>query len=610
MGTLRKALHSPVHGSVIGIEVVVGQAVRAGQTLLLLEAMKMEVPLEAGEPGIVRAISAAVGDVVGEGALLVELEPGIAPAMAPPAAPPPDPTRPRADLQAVLDRRRLLGDEARAEAVQRRHAQGGRTARENVDDLLDAGSLLEYGAFAVAAQRSRRSLDDLQRNTPADGLITGTGSVNAGQFGPERARVAVMAYDYTVLAGTQGFFNHRKSDRLLELCEQQRLPLVLFAEGGGGRPGDVDSITVAGLHCTTFQRFARLSGQVPVLGIVHGRCFAGNAALLGCCDVIIATDSASIGMGGPAMIEGGGLGRVHADEVGPVGVQSHNGVIDLRVADEAAAVAAARRYLGYFQGALAADAAAGGEALALRLALPENRNALYDPRAIVHTVMDAGSVLELRRDFGVGVITALARIGGQAVAVAASQPRHLGGALDAPGCDKLARFMQLADAFGLPLITFVDTPGFMVGPESEKTAMVRRAGRLFVTAASLRVPVFSVVLRRGYGLGAMALTAGHFHAPVAIAAWPSGEFGPMGIEGSVRLGFRKELEAAAPEAREALFQKLVAEAIAKGQALNMASHLEIDDVIDPADTRDWLQRGLNSVAGRPLAPRRGFVDAW
>ena len=610
MGTLRKALHSPVHGSVIGIEVVVGQAVHAGQTLLLLEAMKMEVPLEAGEPGIVRAISAAVGDVVGEGALLVELEPGDAPAVAPPTAPPPDPAHPRADLQAVLDRRRLLGDEARAEAVQRRHAQGGRSARDNVDDLLDAGSLLEYGAFAVAAQRSRRSLDDLQRNTPADGLITGTGSVNAGLFGPQRARVAVMAYDYTVLAGTQGFFNHRKSDRLLELCEQQRLPLVLFAEGGGGRPGDVDSITVAGLHCTTFQRFARLSGQVPVVGIVSGRCFAGNAALLGCCDVIIATANASIGMGGPAMIEGGGLGRVHADEVGPVSVQGPNGVIDLQVADEATAVAAAKRYLGYFQGPLPADAPAGGDVLSLRLALPANRNALYDPRAIIDTVMDQGSVLELRREFGVGVITALARIGGHAVAVAASQPRHLGGALDAPGCDKLARFMQLADAFGLPLITFVDTPGFMVGPESEKTAMVRRAGRLFVTAASLRVPVFSVMLRRGYGLGAMALTAGHFHAPVAIAAWPSAKFGPMGIEGSVRLGFRKELEAAAPEAREALFAQLVAEAITKGQALNMASHLEIDDVIDPAETRGWLQRGLASVAGSVLPPRRGFVDAW
>ena len=610
MGTQRLALPAPVHGTVIGIEVVVGQSVAAGQTLLLLEAMKMEVALEAQVSGVVRAIGVAVGDVVDEGSTLVEMEPGAAPVAKAAAAPPPDPRVPRPDLQVLFDRRTLLEDAARPEAVARRHAQGGRTARENLADLLDAGSLLEYGAYAVAAQRSRRSVDDLQRNTPADGLITGTGSVNAAQFGPERSRVAVMAYDYTVLAGTQGYFNHHKSDRLLEIAEAQRLPLVLFAEGGGGRPGDVDSITIAGLHVTTFQRFARLSGQVPVVGIVSGRCFAGNAALLGCCDVIIATDNSSIGMGGPAMIEGGGLGRVSADEVGPVGVQGPNGVIDLQVADEAAAVAAAKRYLGYFQGPLPADAPAGGEALSLRLALPPNRNALYDPRAIVHTVMDAGSVLELRRDFGVGVITALARIGGRAVAVAASQPRHLGGALDAPGCDKLARFMQLADAFGLPLITFVDTPGFMVGPESEKTAMVRRAGRLFVTAASLRIPVFSVMLRRGYGLGAMALTAGHFHAPVAIAAWPSGEFGPMGIEGSVRLGFRKELDAAAPDEREALFEKLVAEAVAKGQALNMASHLEIDDVIDPAETRDWLQRGLASVAGRPLAPRRGFVDAW
>jgi len=610
MGILRKALHSPVHGSVIGIEVEVGQPVHAGQVLVLLEAMKMEVPLEAGEPGIVRAIAAAVGDVVAEGELLVEVELGGTNVAAPPTATPPDLARPRADLQHLLDRRGLLRDAARPEAMARRQAQGGRSARANLDDLLDPGSLLEYGAFAVAAQRSRRSLDDLQRNTPADGLITGTGSVNAPLFGAQRTRVAVMAYDYTVLAGTQGNFNHRKSDRLLEVAEQQQLALVLFAEGGGGRPGDVDSQSVSGLHCTTFRALAALSGRVPVVGIVSGRCFAGNAALLGCCDVIIATDNSSIGMGGPAMIEGGGLGKVQADEVGPVSVQGPNGVIDVRVADEAAAVATAKRYLGYFQGALDAQSPAGGEALSLRHALPANRNALYDPRAIVGTVMDAGSVLELRREFGLGVITALARINGRAVAVAASQPRHLGGALDAPACDKLARFMQLADAFGLPLITFVDTPGFMVGPDSEKTAMVRRAGRLFVTAAALRVPVFSIVLRRGYGLGAMALTAGHFHAPAATAAWPSGEFGPMGIEGSVRLGFRKELEAAAPGEREALFQKLVAQAIAKGEALNVASHLEIDDVIDPAETRDWLQRGLNSVAGRPLPPRRGFVDAW
>ena len=610
MAQARCTVVAPVLGTVIAIEVVVGQAVRAGQPLVLLESMKMEFPLEAVEPGTVCAIAAAVGDVVDEGAVLVEIEPGPADTEMPPPASAPDPALPRADLRALLARRWPLEDAARPEAVHRRHAAGARTARENLADLLDPGSFVEYGAMAVAAQSSRRKLDDLQHNTPADGLITGIGSVGAGRFGRERARVAVMAYDYTVLAGTQGWFNHRKADRLLELCERERLPLVLFAEGGGGRPGDVDSGVVAGLHCTTFQRFARLSGEVPVVGIVHGRCFAGNAALLGCCDAIIATEGASIGMGGPAMIEGGGLGRVEADEVGPVSVQGPNGVIDLLVPDEAAAVAAARHYLGCFQGDLPDDTPAGGNALDLRHAVPENRNALYDPRNILHTVADAGSVLELRRDFGLGVITALARIGGLAVALAASQPRHLGGALDAPACDKLARFMQLADAHGLPLLTFVDTPGFMVGPASEKTAMVRHAGRLFVTAAALRVPVVSVVLRRGYGLGAMALTAGHFHAPVATAAWPTGEFGAMGLEGAVRLGFRKELEACPPAQRQALFDELLAQAVTDGQAMNMASHLEIDDVIDPAQTRDWLLRVLRSTAGRPLRPRRGYVDAW
>lgn len=610
MSAHRRPLSAPVRGTVVAIEVAVGQPVAAGQPLVLLESMKMEFPLEADTAGTVHAITVAVGDVVDEGAALIEIEAGLAPAAAPQAATAPDPSLPRADLRALQERRRWLDDAARPEAVGRRHAAGGRTARENVADLLDPGSFVEYGALAVAAQRSRRTLDDLQRHTPADGLITGIGSVGVAHFGRERTRVAVMAYDYTVLAGTQGWFNHRKSDRLLELCERERLPLVLFAEGGGGRPGDVDSGVVAGLHCTTFQRFARLSGQVPVVGIVHGRCFAGNAALLGCCDLIIATESASIGMGGPAMIEGGGLGRVDADEVGPVSVQGPNGVIDLIVRDEAAAVAAARQYLGFFQGSLSDDAPAGGDASSLRSAVPENRNALYDPRRILRTVADAGSVLELRREFGAGVITALARIGGRAVALAASQPRHLGGALDAPACDKLARFMQLADAHGLPLLTFVDTPGFMVGPASEKTAMVRRAGRLFVIAASLRVPVVSVVLRRGYGLGAMALTAGHFHAPVATAAWPTGEFGAMGLEGAVRLGFRKELEACEPAQRAALFDRLLAQAVADGQATNMASHLEIDDVIDPADTRDWLLRVLRSTAGRPLPPRRGYIDAW
>ena len=593
---------APVTGSVIAVEVQPGQPVAAGRVLLLVESMKMELPVEAPAAVEVLAVHVAVGEVVTEGQPLLRLRvlADAAAAPAPPAAVAPGP---RQDLQRLLARRALLADAARPEAMARRHASGLRSARRNVAGLLDAGSFNEYGAFAVAAQTRRRSLDDLQRQTPADGLVCGTGTVGGRP-------VAVLAYDYTVLAGTQGMNNHAKSDRVLELAARQRLPVVWWTEGGGGRPGDVDWPGVAGLHLTTFGRFAALSGVVPRIGIVAGRCFAGNAAILGCCDLVVAVQGASIGMGGPAMIEGGGLGKVEADAVGPVPVLAANGVIDCVVAGEAEAVAVAKSALALLTVPGIEAGAPGGDPQGLRDAVPENRNALYDPRRILQTVADAGTLLELRRDFGVGVITALARIGGRAVALAASQPRHLGGALDAPACDKLARFMQLADAFGLPLVSFVDSPGFMVGPASEQTAMVRHAARLFVGAAALRVPVAAVVLRRGYGLGAMALTAGHFHAPVATAAWPSAEFGAMGLEGAVRLGYRKELEAAPPQDREALFQQLLQQAIDKGQALHTAQHLEIDDVIDPAETRDWLMRVLTVACAAPLPPRRPFIDTW
>ncbi len=619
-------LRAPVRGTVVTVDVVAGQVGRAGQVVLALESMKMEVPLACPQDAEILELCCSLGDVVEEGEVLLRWRPaqavprpavlGHGPAGA--AAPAPGAAQTiSAELARLQARRGLLQDAARPDAMTRRHASGLRSARENVADLLDAGSFSEFGAYAVAAQRSRRSEEDLQRHTPADGLITGTGTVQGRPC-------AVMAYDYTVLAGTQGVWNHAKSDRLLDLARRSRLPLVLFAEGGGGRPGDVDWPGVAGLDCTTFASLAALSGQVPLVGIVAGRCFAGNAALLGCCDLIIAVEGASIGLGGPAMIEGGGLGRVEPDAVGPVDVHWANGVVDVRVPDEAAAVAVAKRWLGLVadggaHGALgAADptraaharestgmkssvdapgAVPGGDPLSLRQALPAQRNTAFDPRPILQTVCDEGSVLELRQGFGPGVVTAVARLGGRPVALAASDCRHLGGALDGPACDKLVRFLRLADAQGWPVITFVDTPGFMVGPDSERTGLVRRAGDLFIAAARLRVPMFSVMLRRGFGLGAMALAGGHFHAPRATCAWPAAEFGPMGLEGAVRLGFRKELEAQ-PEGpqREALFQRLLSEAVQRGQALNMASHLEIDDVIDPAETRDWLLRQL-AVAG-------------
>ncbi len=602
------AVLAPMPARLVQLSVAEGDAVAAGAELAVLEAMKMEHVLLAPHAGRVRRLLAAPGAYLAQGEPLLVLDAAeVAEAVQGDDATVYDPGHIRPDLQRVRDRHAFTLDAARPAAVAKRHAQGGRTARENIADLCDEGSFIEYGALAIAAQTRRRSLEDLIANTPADGMVTGIGGINGATFGSEAARAVVMSYDATVLAGTQGMRNHAKTDRMLDIAVAQKLPLVLFAEGGGGRPGDTDSAVLAGLHIHTFARHAALSGQVPVVGIAAGRCFAGNAALLGCSDVIIATRGSNIGMGGPAMIEGGGLGVFKPEQIGPSRVQHANGVIDVLVENEAEAVAAARQYLSYFQGRTPQWTAP--DQRTLRSVVPENRLRVYDTRAAMAGLVDEGSLLMLRTGFGAGIHTALARIEGRPVGLIANNPLHLGGAIDADAADKAARFMQLCNAHGLPLVSLVDTPGFMVGPEVEATAQVRHVSRLFVTAASLRVPYFSVVLRKGYGLGAMGMTAGGFHAPVFTVAWPTGEFGAMGLEGAVRLGFRKELEAQ-PEgpARDALFAELLARQYANGEAMQMATTLEIDAVIDPADTRAWLARGLASARVAPLAHR--FVDTW
>jgi acetyl/propionyl-CoA carboxylase alpha subunit/acetyl-CoA carboxylase carboxyltransferase component len=609
LGPGHAAVRSPMAARLVELDAAEGDWVAAGAPVAVIEAMKMEHVVHAPSAGRVREVRAEPGDFVAEDHVLLVLE--IAEVDATAAAhesAPPDPHAIRPDLQRVIDRHAFLADEHRPDAVARRHASGGRMARENLADLCDEGSFIEYGALAIAAQTRRRSVEDLIANTPADGMVTGIGTVNAADFGPERSRCIVLAYDYTVLAGTQGMRNHHKKDRLLALAHRWRLPVVLFAEGGGGRPGDVDMPVVAGLNNHTFSQFAALSGKVPVVGIVHGRCFAGNAALLGCADVIIATRASNIGMGGPAMIEGGGLGAFRPEEIGPSDVQSRNGVIDLLVADEAEAVRQARRYLSYFQGPLARWECA--DQRALRHAVPENRLRVYDVHAVIRGLADTGSVLELRAGFGHGIVTALARIEGRAVGILANNPRHLGGAIDPDAADKAARFMQLCDAHGLPIVSLTDTPGFMVGPAIEAQAQVRHCCRMFVAGAHLSIPFFAIVLRKGYGLGAQAMTAGGFDAPVFTVAWPTGEFGAMGLEGAVKLGFRKELQAAAEGTeRDELFRRLVARQYENGQAMNMAATLEIDAVIDPAATRDWLVRGLASSAREPARGARG-VDTW
>jgi len=605
------AVAAPVQGTVVSVDISSGEAVPAGRTLLVLEAMKMEHVVVAPIAGVVRQITVTAGETVVEGHPLVWIEAGDVDAASPDAVAAPALDHVRPDLEEVQARHAIGLDAARPDAVARRRKTGQRTARENVDDLCDSDSFVEYGSLVIAAQRRRRTEEDLIERTPADGLVAGIGCVNGELFGEEAARCAVMSYDYTVLAGTQGAQNHRKKDRLFELAERWKLPVVFFTEGGGGRPGDTDALGVAGLDCWAFHYFGRLSGLVPLVGINSGRCFAGNAALLGCCDVVIATQGSNIGMGGPAMVEGGGLGVFRPEEIGPMDVQVPNGVVDVAVEDEAEAVEVAQKYLAYFQGTIP-DWECADQRL-LRQAIPENRLRIYDVRSVIETLADTGSVLELRRGFALGMLTALARVEGRPIGIIANNPTFLAGAIDSDGADKAARFMQLCDAFDIPLLFLCDTPGIMVGPEVEKTALVRHAARMFVTGASLSVPFFTIVLRKGYGLGAQAMAGGSFKAPVFTASWPTGEFGGMGLEGAVKLGFRKELAAVEdPAERTALYEEMVERMYRHGKAVNMASYFEIDDVIDPQESRHWILRALRSVP--PPAPRTGkkrpCIDTW
>jgi acetyl-CoA carboxylase carboxyltransferase component len=599
------AVTAPFAGVVIAMAHGIDDHVRAGTPLVVLEAMKMEHEVIAQADGVLWSVEVAVGDAVQEGQLLLVLGAARARAAEADASAEPEPSAVRADLEAVRERHALGLDAARPDAVAQRRERGRRTARENLSELVDEGTFVEYGPLIFAAQERRRTREELIARTPADGLVAGVGDVDG------RPCVA-MSYDYTVLAGTQGMRNHHKKDRLFEVAERRGLPVVLFAEGGGGRPGDVDMPIVAGLDCRAFQLFARLSGLVPLVGIASGYCFAGNAALLGCCDVVIATEDSSIGMGGPAMIEGGGLGVHEPADVGPIDVQHANGVVDLRVADDREAVAQAKRYLSYFRGPT--DPGTAPDQDLLRTLVPENRKRAYDVRRILDTLFDEGSVLELRSGFGTGMITALARLDGRPLGVVANDPAHLGGAIDADGADKGARFLALCDAFDLPVLFLCDTPGFMVGPAAEQTATVRHFARLFLTGANLTVPVGTIVLRKGYGLGAQAMAGGSFRAPLFTVAWPTSEFGAMGLEGAVRLSMRRELEAIEdPEERDRVLQATVAAAYEHGKGLNMAAYGEIDDVIDPADSRRWIATLFSDTTGewwRRPGKKRPYVDAW
>ena len=601
---------SPIQGTIVAIEVIEGETISGGQPVVVIEAMKMEHVITSEFSGIVRSVTMSVGDVVSDAhpILLIERMEGANSKVVAPAKVNTDLIRP--DLQENIDRHAFTLDENRPEAVSKRHSLGYRMIRESIDQLVDQGTFKEYWPLTVARQHTRFNIETLRKNTPADGLVAGIGSVN-GNLHSTDSRAMIIAYDYTVLAGTQGARNHAKQDRMFGLAKRLRLPVILFGEGGGGRPGEDPGGIEVGIDTNTFTQYAQLSGLVPLVAIVNGRCFAGNTALVASSDVIIATEGATLGMGGPAMIEGGGLGVYTPEEVGPMSFQVPNGVVDILVKDEAMAVETAKKYLSYFQGPI--DQWKDSDQKLLRHAIPENRLRLYDMREIIHTLADIDSVLEIRPKFGVGLITAFIRIEGRPLGVIANNPHHLAGAIDSAGSDKGARFVQLCDAFDIPILSLMDCPGIMVGPEVERSALVRHALRMFNVGANITTAMFGVVVRKAYGLGVQAMCGASSEVPFFTVAWPTAEFAAMNIEGSVKLAFRKELMAIKePEERQTYFDQKVQKAYEDAKAVNAATAGGIDDVIDPASTRSWIVSGLKSLP--PTEKRRDkkhpYIDTW
>jgi len=594
--TLRIA--SPLAAAVISVDVQPGDPVLKDQPLVSLESMKMQTLVTAPEDAAVKAVLVANGDTVQAGQILFELECAAAATRTTPEIVGKVVTAEPATgnlLEELQTQLAYSSDAARADSVQRRHKKGYRSARENLTDLCDTNSFVEYGQLAVAAQRDRKDAESLKIESPGDGVITGLATINSADFGPQATQVAVIVNDYSVLAGTQGYFHHKKIDRILEQAGKASLPVVMYTEGGGGRPGDTDVKTqIAGLDVPTFARWASLSGRVPLIAVNNGYCFAGNAALFGCADIRIATKNSWIGMAGPAMIEGGGLGSFAPTEIGPIEIQAKNGVVDLVAEDESHATELAQKCLAYFQGDKQSwDCADQSD---LREMMPLDRRFVYDIRSIIGQLVDSDSFTELSQPYGAGIIIGFIRIEGVAMGLMANDCRVLGGAIDAEAADKAARFISLCDQFSIPLLSLCDTPGFMVGPVSEEQAAVRRMAALFIAGAKITVPLVTIFLRKGYGLGAMAMAGGSFHHPRFSAAWPAGEFGAMGLEGAVRLGFKKELAAETDEAaRDALFNQLVDSMYQRGKATEAAAHLEIDAVIDPADTRAVIVRALGIV---------------
>lgn len=630
----KHAVKSHLSGLVVKLTVNEGDQIVEGQELAVVEAMKMEHVVRADRAAagaLVEKVLVKPGSVVNASDVLLVLDisnrssegkSGDGQAMTAVEVTE-DPDTPRPELVELQQRRHAIVDAGRTAAVAKRHARGFLTVRENLSMLIDPDSLLEYGDLALAAQKKRYSLAELITKTSGDGIVTGFARI-------EGHTVGLIMGDYLVLAGTQGYFHHLKLDRILTAILSHPAPLVLYAEGGGGRPGDTDYPTGSGLMTPSFALMGEVKASgIPIIGVANGYVFAGNAALLGTCDVVVATrggsaavaggvekaGKTSIGMGGKAMIEAGGLGVVESDDIGPTPVHAVTGGIDVVVDDEAAAALITRKIMGVFTRPQLAERqwSYSADVKHLRTCLPsvEGRRRAFDMRKVISLLVDDDSFIELAAEWGPGMITGFARIQGRTVAILANDPTSpLGGAIDINAALKAIRLLKLLSRTrATHLVSLCDTPGFMVGTEFERTSTgggsFRTFGDWFTAAAEFAQSggrVVGLVLRRAFGLGAQAMLGGSTLSNSICASWPAGSLGPMSVEGAVQLSMKKQLaEIKDPGERKKVADQEVERMYSGGRAINVASMAEIDTVLDPAETRDWLARVLKDVLGERKA---------
>jgi acetyl-CoA carboxylase carboxyltransferase component len=498
------------------------------------------------------------------------------------------------EILKAIEAQRLRGmDAGRPEAIAKQHAAGKRTVRERVAQLADAGSFIEFGALVTPDP-----LTVGEAFHPADGVVAGTARV-------EGRPVAISGADYTVMGGSSGHAGRSKTARAIRLALDHGMPYVMLADGGGHRIQEgLDSRRFAAVE-TNFQELVQLSGWAPTCAAMMGPGFAGpsnNAALADF--IVMVRGTSSMGIAGPALVKAATGADVDKKTFGGADAQAdQNGIADLAVDTDADALVAIRRYLSYFPSNARQPPPLGptddpfdrrdAELLTL---VPENSRRAYDVRRVIRAVVDRDSDFELKPSYARNVVTCLARLGGRSVGIIANQPSHLAGTLDAAACEKVAHFISVCDAFGLPLVFMVDIPGFLVGEAAERSGLAKRSARIVYELGRATVPRLSVVLRKGYGLGFIAMNGGHGFGADLTVAWPTAEICAMSIEGAVDVAFKHEVNAAPdPAARRA---EMIAEHRSRVSPLRAAQGFGVDDIIDPRDTRPLLIESLIRMAPR------------